>query len=400
MNLLSQAVGLVHLPTGIPNYLIIALAVPCTILAVMALRRRGLVRSVLLPATFLAPDSSELKSWGDRFRLELIEVEEQTHDAKSLHFRVPEGIELRAKPGQFLTLDLNIDGKKVTRSYTVCSSPLKTGQAEITPKRTKNGYVSAFLNERAAPGLVVNASGPYGQFYFDEERHTEIVLIAGGSGITPMIAMLRYIEDKSLSTCVTLIYSVHTPQDIIFQRELTRLSRSLPHFRLVVTTSNADVSWKGCRGRLSSALFEEHVSDFRIPTFFLCGPNAFMQLAMELLKEQGVAADRIKVESFGENSPSANSGGARISITGTVEFLRSGLTCALTHDMTVLELAEKAGVPIPFGCRQGQCGTCATHLLCGNVAMDAEDGLSIEQKKAGFILPCVSKARDSICIDA
>ena len=91
---------------------------------------------------------------------------------------------------------------------------------EITPKRMENGCVSVFLNERANPGLMVEASGPYGRFYFDETIHRSIVLIAAGSGITPMISMLRYIDDLKLATPVTLLYFVRNAADIIFQNDL------------------------------------------------------------------------------------------------------------------------------------------------------------------------------------
>jgi len=324
----------------------------------------------------------------------------QTHDAKTLCFRVQEGKQLIAKPGQFLTFHLDIDGKRVVRSYSICSSPLKTDYVEITPKQATNGYVSVFLNERATPGLVIKASGPAGQFCFDEKLHTELVLIAAGSGITPMIAMLRYIEERSLTVPVTLIYCVRTRQDIIFQEELIRLSRSLASFRPAVTLTAPDPGWNGQKGRVNKEFLLERVSDFRAPTFFLCGPGPFMQHVSGLLKEQGVSADRIKQESFG-GKPSiaipSSSGGSSVAF---VEFVRSKFEFELMPDMTLLEFAETVGVSIPYGCRQGQCGTCATRLLRGRVTMQAEDGLSAEQKRAGFILPCVSQVDGSISIDA
>jgi ferredoxin-NADP reductase len=397
---LPYALGLIHPSSAMAKYSIVPLVLFCAFLARLALRPAGPSASALSPSSSLPPSLPLVKPRAETFSLELTSVEAQTHDAKTLRFRLPEGRHLRAKPGQFLTFHLNIDGDQVIRSYSICSSPLKTDHVEITPKRTENGYVSVFLNERAKPGLVVNASGPSGQFYFDEERHPEIVLIAGGSGITPMVAMLRYLEDRALSTPVTVIYCVRTPQDIIFQQELTRLSDSLDHFRYVVTVSTPDVSRKGSKGRLSKALLQEQIPDFRTPTFFLCGPKPFMQLAVELLKEQGVAADRIKQESFGGKSGVAIPRAVGNASPGTVEFLRSGLSCGVNADMTLLELAETMGVSIPYSCRQGQCGTCATRLVRGNVTMQAEDGLSIEQKQAGFILPCVSKVNHSIGIDA
>jgi glycine betaine catabolism B len=382
------------------NDALIALVLFCIFLVTLAFRPARQSSVSLSAPSLPQPPSSLGDAASGVFSLELAAIDAQTSDAKSLSFRVPDGISLRAKPGQFLTFHLDIDGKKVIRSYTICSSPLKSDHVEITPKRTQNGCASVFLNESAAPGMIVNASGPFGQFYFDENLHKNIVLIAAGSGITPMIAMLRYIEDRALNTPVTLIYSVRTSQDIIFKNELTRLSCSLPNFRTVVTLSAPDINWKGHRGRISSALLQQQIHDFAAPTFFLCGPKAFMKLASDLLTEQGVAADRIKQESFGESSLPAISTPPASASFETVEFLRSARNVKLNPGMTILEIAEMSGISIPNACRQGQCGTCATQLLGGSVTMDAEDGLTPDQKKAGYILPCVSRARFSICIDA
>jgi ferredoxin-NADP reductase len=400
MAVLPYALSQIDRTSPVVNYSLMALILFCIFLATLAFRpsRQSATDS---SASSLTPPSSPLAEAASRpFSLELTTIDPQTPDAKTLSFRLPDGMRLNAKPGQFLTFHLNIDGKKVIRSYTICSSPLKTGDVEITPKRTQNGCASVFLNESAAPGMLVNASGPFGQFYFDETRHTNIVLIAAGSGITPMIAMLRYIEDRDLDTRVTLIYSVRTAQDIIFRNELTRLNCALPNFRTVLTLSAPDVAWKGHRGRISSAMLQQQIHDFAVPTFFLCGPKPFMKLATDLLTEEGVAADRIKQESFGETAAASIAPRTASTSFETVEFLRSARSLKLNPDMTILELAELSGIAIPNSCRQGQCGTCATQLLNGNVTMQTEEGLTAEQKKAGFILPCVSRASVSICLDA
>jgi ferredoxin len=124
-----------------------------------------------------------------------------------------------------------------------------------------------------------------------------------------------------------------------------------------------------------------------------------MRDVSELLKEQNVPADRIKQESFGARSLAVPDPSAGTSVA-FVEFLRSGFQFELIPDLSLLEFAETVGVSISYGCRQGQCGTCATRLLQGRVTMETEDGLSAEQKRAGFILPCVSKVQASITIDA
>jgi ferredoxin-NADP reductase len=333
-------------------------------------------------------------------RLLLSQTEQQTHDTKTLRFQILDERRFCAKPGQFLTFQWTIDGQRVLRSYTVSSSPVHENYVEITPKRMENGCVSIFLNERAMPGLTVEASGPYGRFYFDETLHKSIVLIAAGSGITPMISMLRYVDDLKLPTPVTLLYCVRTAADIIFQNELARLGSSLPKFNYEVCLSRPDPTWKGRSGRLTEEVISQHVTDLNSPTFFLCGPKGFMDNARQLLSTLGVNEDRILQESFGESKPITESRPPEAGTVETVVFLHSEKVCRVSSGSTLLDLAERNGVQIPFGCRQGQCGTCATRVLSGTVQMDVEAGLTAEQKNAGYVLPCVSRAEGTVVLSA
>jgi ferredoxin-NADP reductase len=333
-------------------------------------------------------------------RLLLSQIEQQTHDTKTLRFQILDERQFRAKPGQFLTFQWTIDGQRVRRSYTVSSSPVRENYVEITPKRIENGYVSVFLNERAKPGLTVEASGPYGRFYFDGTLHKSIVLIAAGSGITPMISMLRFIDDLELATPVTLLYCVRTGADIIFENELSRLSRSLRNFKYELCLSRPDPTWKGRSGRLTEEFVSQSVTDLDSPAFFLCGPRGFMDNARQILLTLGVTQDRILQESFGESKPSTESRPLEAGTVETVVFLHSEKVCQVSSGCTLLDLAERNGVQIPFGCRQGQCGTCATRVLSGTVQMDVEAGLTADQKNAGYVLPCVSRAEGTVVLSA
>jgi ferredoxin-NADP reductase len=333
-----------------------------------------------------------------RMHLLLSQTEQQTHDTKTLRFQVLDERLLCAKPGQFLTFQWTIDGQRVTRSYTISSSPVHENYVEITPKCMENGCVSVFLNERARPGLMVEASGPYGCFYLDETLHKSIVLIAAGSGITPMISMLRYIDDLELATPVTLLYCVRTGADIIFENELVRLSRSLPNFKYEVCLSRPDPTWKGRSGRLTEEFVSEKVTDLDSPTFFLCGPKGFMDNARQILSTLGVNQDRILQESFGESKPTTESRSLETRPVETVVFIHSQKVCQVSAGSTLLDLAERNEVKIPYGCRQGLCGTCATRVLSGTVQMDVETGLTAEQKNAGFVLPCVSRAEGTVVL--
>jgi ferredoxin-NADP reductase len=330
----------------------------------------------------------------------LAQIEQQTHDAKTLRFQIPKERQLPAKPGQFMTFQWIIDGQRVMRSYTISSSPIHVNYVEITPKRMENGCVSVFLNERAKPGQTVEARGPYGQFYFDETVHKSIVLMAAGSGITPMISMLRYIDDLKLATSVTLLYCVRTAADIIFQTELARLGRTLPNFKYEVCLSRPEPTWKGHSGRLTEEFVSRHVTDLNSPTFFLCGPKGFMDNARQILSTLGVNPDRILQESFGESKRSTKPRPEEAHPAETVVFIHSEKVCQASAGNTLLDLAENNGVQIPYGCRQGICGTCATRVLSGTVEMGVEVGLTAEQKNAGYVLPCVSRTSGTVVVAA
>jgi ferredoxin-NADP reductase/mono/diheme cytochrome c family protein len=235
--------------------------------------------------------------------LRLASITPQTHDSKTLRFVLADGHRLNAHPGQFLTFSFLFEGRKISRSYSICSSPARSGYAEITVKRVERGCASVYLNSRAAVGLTVEANGPFGHFCFDERKHAAIVLIAAGSGITPMMAMLRYIDDMCLDTKVTLLYCVRTSRDVIFAPELDELRVRLKHFRYELLLSQAEPEWTGACGRINAEFIRTAVLDVSVPQFFLCGPPPFM-----------AAARRISVGS--RRQPGANPSGKLRRIRG------------------------------------------------------------------------------------
>ena len=318
-----------------------------------------------------------------------------------MRFIVPDDRKLNARPGQFLTFSFLFDGKKVIRSYSICSSPARSGYVEITPKRVSQGCVSVFLNDRASVGMTVEANGPFGHFCFDESKHHNVVLLAAGSGITPMMAMLRYMDDLCLETTATLLYCVRTSSDIIFESELEQLRSRLKNFQYHVLLSQPHAEWSGPRGHVSREFIEDTVKDLASPDFFLCGPPPFMDASRAILTGLGVKPERIMQESFGSSVPKSAQPDSAAAETGVVvEFVRSGKTCAVRSGQTLLEAAEEHGVGIPSSCRQGQCGTCKTKLLEGDVRMDAEEGLDPDSRAQGFVLTCVGHADGVVKLDA
>lgn len=374
----------------------------CLIQCALAFKKREQSRASIesLIPQISAPAQAANHRNPSPIRLLLVNTAQETHNTKTLRFQVLNDRSLCAKPGQSLSFQWTIEGKRVLRSYTISSSPMDKGYLEITPKRTESGCVSAFLNEQAKPGLTVNASGPYGKFYFDETLHRSIVLIAAGSGITPMISMLRYVDDLKLATHIRLLYCVRTAADIIFQSELARLGTSLPNFKYEVCLSRPDPTWKGRTGHLSEEAVSQQVLDLDAPTFFLCGPKGFMDNARQILAKLGVSRERVLEESFGESKGVMESRPLEEHPVKTVVFMHSKKVCQVSAGNTLLDIAEANGVQMPYGCRQGVCGTCATRLLTGTVRMTTEDGLTVEQKNAGYVLCCVSQVEGTVVMAA
>ena len=250
--------------------------------------------------------------------------------------------------------------------------------------------------------MTIEATGPFGQFCLNPaDRDKEVVLVAAGSGITPMMAMLRYIDDLCLETQTALLYCVRTGQDIMFHHELDELQKRLKNFRYHLLLSQPDPEWAGARGRISREFICKAVPEISDQVFFLCGPPLFMRTVRGLFTDLGIAPERIRQETFGSPGAELKPLQSRAAETGfTVEFARSGRTGAVLEGQTLLQVAAENGVEIPSACRQGQCGTCKTRLLKGQVHMTAEQGLDSASKVQGFVLTCVGHAEGDVTLDA
>src|SRR5262249_23357576 len=191
------------------------------------------------------------KRWEGVLRLAKVFVE--TPEVRTFRLVAPSGTALPFQhlPGQFLTLRLNLDGRDVRRSYTIASSPTRTASCELTIKREEQGYVSRHLHDVVREGATFNVSAPAGRFTFTGGEAEEIVMIAGGVGVTPLMAIIRYLTDIAWPGKIHLVYSVKTERDIIFRSELEELQRRFHNLKVDVTvTREASVEWTGKRGRL------------------------------------------------------------------------------------------------------------------------------------------------------
>jgi glycine betaine catabolism B len=311
-------------------------------------------------------------------------------------------------PGQYLNLALEIDGRKVRRSYTIASSPSRNAYCELTVKREPQGLSSRYLHETLREGDLLSVTAPAGRFTFTGNESDRIVLIAGGVGITPLMSKIRYLTDIAWPGSICLIVSVKTEADIIFRTELDELSRRFANLQVVVTlTREPGTTWTGLRGRIAPELLKSVVPNVSTGLYHLCGPTEMTDPVIAMLRTLEVPEPMIHVESFA--SPSRTAAGspivavedvAEISEAASLEFVRSKKRLTDLNGRTILELAEDHGISIPYDCRSGICGQCKTRLLSGSVVMEADDALDPVDRANGLILACQARCRDEVVVDA
>src|SRR6516162_4280400 len=352
------------------------------------------------------------KRWEGELRLAKVFVE--TPEVRTFRLVAPSGATLPFQhlPGQFLTLRLNLDGRDVRRSYTIASPPTRTAYCELTIKREEQGYVSRHLHDVVREGATFNVSAPAGRFTFTGAEAERIVMIAGGVGITPLMAKIRYLTDIAWPGKIHLVYSVKTESDIIFRSELEELQRRFQNLKVEITvTREASAEWTGKRGRLSAAMLMSIVPDLAGSRVHLCGPTEMVEPLKKGLRELGVADEQMKSEAFGSPSRKRSAGSTALApegsentngaaSTSSIRFARSNKHLAGVGTRTVLELAESLGIALPYDCRSGVCGQCKSKLLSGSVAMAAEDALDPLDRANGLILACQARCHDDVVVDA
>lgn len=351
------------------------------------------------PAAALRP-----KFWTGSLRL--ARVFRETPEVQTFRFVPTEAgpLPFDYRPGQYLNLSLDVEGRKVNRSYTIASSPTRTGFCDITVKREPMGQSSKHLHDVLRPGDAVRVSAPAGKFTFTGDESDSVVLIAGGVGVTPLMSKLRYLTDLAWAGEIHFIFVARTEADLIFRQELTELAGRHPNVRVTITLTRADESWPGERGRLTADLLTRTVPDVTAHEFHICGPDAMAIETRRLLADLGVAGEKVKFESFtpprGEPTTADDAPAAVAGVDASLTFSRSGQTVDSTDGQSILEMAENVGIALPFDCRVGTCGTCKVKLQSGRVAMDNQDALTAADRASGMILACQAKCLDAVVVDS
>jgi ferredoxin-NADP reductase/DMSO/TMAO reductase YedYZ heme-binding membrane subunit len=351
--------------------------------------------------------------------LVVVKTFDETPDVRTFRFALPGGgpLPFEHAPGQYLTLTRTSEGRRMIRSYTISSSPSHREHVDITVKRVPSGACSNHLHATLREGERIAIAAPAGRFTFTGEEAERVTLIAGGVGITPLMAIVRRLAERAWSGDVRLIFAVRTERDIVFRDELRALEKTFPRLTVCITLTgeagSATDPWQGKRGRITKDMLVSFAPDVARGHVYLCGPDAMMKSTKAMLRELGVPDAQVRTEEFVSGStvrveetaqadvapdvaPDASDGEREI----VVRFARSGKSLPLAADLTILEAGEDAGLDLAFDCRSGICGQCKTRLLDGDVTMDVEDALSANDRATGVILACQARAKTNVVIDA
>jgi ring-1,2-phenylacetyl-CoA epoxidase subunit PaaE len=336
--------------------------------------------------------------------LRVREVRPDTDDAMVVSFDVPADLQdaFRFQPGQYLTLRHLQGGEDLRRSYSICAAADEGLRVGV--RRVPGGTFSTWLHQSLKAGDTIEVMEPQGRFGAAlgkgrGPRH--LLCIAGGSGITPILSIVKTVLATEPGSRVTLLYGNRNAASTMFKEELEDLkNRHLTRLALHPVFSREQVDSPLNSGRLDRAkvaYFLRLVGVATVDEAFVCGPHAFNDEAQAALHDAGLAPERIHIERFGV-PPSAADAALHApregdATTATIRVIRDGLTREVGFqptDESILAAASRAGMDVPFSCKSGVCATCRAKLLEGQVRMDRNFALEKEDLEAGFILTCQS----------
>ncbi|GAD02470.1 hybrid-cluster NAD(P)-dependent oxidoreductase [Agarivorans albus] len=339
-----------------------------------------------------SPDKQQWQQ-GEALELRCLAVKQETHDVKTFIFEAPEQTLSEYLPGQYIGFEFEVDGKPLRRNYTLSSSPTRPQRLAITVKRVLNGQVSNWLHDTLKPGMSLKAHAPDGDFHVKQSSNAKLLLLSAGSGITPMLSMMRYLSDLNIDRDIVFLHSAHSENDLIAEQELALLSQSFSHCSIRYTlTQQAPENWQGYQGRLNRGMLMD-VTDLEQRAVYVCGPQTFMQSAKEQLLALGLHEDDYYEESFGHHPTTSSETKALNILFDSWDTYLQG-----NNQQNLLEQAEQAGLNLPYSCRGGFCGSCKVKLQSGEVEVLEDSGLTDDEKQQGYILSCSCIPKEDVCI--
>lgn len=342
------------------------------------------------------------------YPLKVSEVKRETKDAVSVKFEVPADLrqQFHYKAGQYLTFSIVIDGEEVRRSYSVCSSPLTEPLPTIAVKEVEGGKMSTYLNRELKVGDEIFVMPPLGKFTVapDSTASKHYFLFGGGSGITPLLSIIKTVLFAEAGSKLTLFYANRDQESVIFEHEIASLAQeSEGRLKVIHSFDNPPSSWEGPSGYLTENKVSELIRNelglnYPVAYYYTCGPSAMMDVVVKGLKSAGVRDENIFTEYFTAAHPDEEKVQKTASAEGYSEELKArnikvevfgkSKEIEVKPEETILIAAQQAGMDPPYSCTVGVCTTCRARLRSGKASMDEREGLSDVEIDMGYVLTC------------
>lgn len=330
--------------------------------------------------------------WSAReLRGRVLEVRRETVDSATLVIKPGWGFSFDYQPGQYVGIGVLVDGRWRWRSYSLTSSPVTADAPAatrgartitITVKAMPEGFLSTHLVGGVAPGTIVRLAAPQGNFTLPDPAPAKVLFLTGGSGITPVMSMLRTLTRRDQITDVVHLHSAPTESDVLFAEELADLDQRYEGYRLRLRSTRT-------QGRLDLTRLDDEVPDWRERQTWACGPAGMLSAAEQVWSAAGLD-ENLHQERFALSRAAVHGQG------GTVEFARSGKSVTVDAATPLMDAGETVGVRMPFGCRMGICQSCVVGLLDGHVR-DLRTGA--EHEPGTRIQTCISAASGDCVLD-
>jgi ring-1,2-phenylacetyl-CoA epoxidase subunit PaaE len=349
------------------------------------------------------------------YPLKVAEIVPETDEANSIRFEIPS--ELRDafafKAGQHLTLRATINGEEVRRNYSLCTAPAESDWM-VTVKRIGGGLFSNWVGDQLKAGDTIEVMVPHGSFTtdFGPARQRHLVGIAGGSGITPVMSLIKTLLREEPGSRFTLLYGNRDSSSVIFLEALAGLKdKHLGRLEIYHFLDAEEQDIELFNGMLNRERLEEAIralvpDSAEVDGWFICGPGPMMDAAEGVLLDRNVAKDRIHIERFTADRPPE----AVAQEMAQLQTKAEGVTVAVTLDGrtrrvpftagNILDSARASGLPAPFACKAGVCATCRAKVTKGKVEMAVHYGLTDEEVAEGYVLTCQSvPLGDGVAVD-
>lgn len=328
-----------------------------------------------------------------RMRLHVAEIIKETPTTRTLRCTRVDGPLPPFRPGQYVNLFVDVDGVLTSRPYSI-SSPPGAEFLELTVRDKPGGFVAPFLLNEVEVGDELETTGPAGSFYHEPLIDGEdLVFLAGGSGITPFMSIIRDAVQRECALNIHLLYGSRVPEDVIFHEELTELSSQQPNLRYSLVISEPPPGYEGLTGFLGADLIRTQIGDPAGKTFYVCGPNVMYDFCLADLTALGVPRHKIKRELYGPPDDVTREPGWPSDLAADTVFtveVDGRETIQAPAGEPLLNSLERYGMVVPAVCRAGECSACRIRLLSGQVFQPAHTGLRESDRAHGYIHACVS----------